>query len=160
MREVKAQLMTPDAFTPFGKVLIPTRDKITFSNEKVQHYNAIETMDTMGKDPAVSFFTAHRRAFVLDSLERHARSSEIFFPVGGAALMPFAPTLPDGSPDVANLRVFVCVESVPFTCERGVWHLFPFPIGERYDSYVIVEKALIEEDLEVVGLKEPIRIAL
>lgn len=160
MREVKAQLMTPDGFSSFGKVLVPTRDKITFSNEKVQHYNAIGTFETMGRDPAVSFFTAQRRAFVLDSLERHVRSSEIFFPAGGTALMPFAPTLPDGSPDAANLRVFVCVEGVPFTCERGVWHLFPFPIGERYDSYVIVEKALIEEDLEVVTLKEPVRVSL
>ncbi len=160
MKEVKAQLMTPDGFEPFGKMLIPTRDKITFSNEKVQHYNEVGSFDTMGRDPAVSFFTVKRREFVLDSFERHARSSEIFFPVKGAALMPFAPTLPDGSPDTEDIRVFVCGEGAPFTCERGVWHLFPFPIGERYDSYVIVEKALIEEDLEVVALKDPVRIAL
>jgi len=160
MKEIKAKLMTPEGFAPFGKVLIPTRDKITFSNENVQHYNAVGTFDTMGRDPAVSFFTVHRRAFVLDSFERHARSSEIFFPVKGVALMPFAPTLSDGSPDAANIQVFVCGEGAPFTCERGVWHLFPFPVGERYDSYVIVEKALIEEDHVVVSLKEPVRIAL
>ena len=160
MKEVKAQAMTPEDFAPFGKLLIPTEDKITFSNEKVRHYNAVGTFDTMGKDPAVSFFTVKRRDFVLDSLERHVRSSEIFFPVRGAALMPFAPTLPDGSPDIANVRVFVCGEDGPFTCERGVWHLFPFPVGERYDSWVIVERALIEEDLEVVTLKEPVRIVL
>jgi ureidoglycolate hydrolase len=160
MREIKARVLASEAFAPFGKLLIPTEDKITFSNEKVRHYNAVGTFDTMGRDPAVSFFTVKRRDFVLDSLERHVRSSEIFFPVRGAALMPFAPTLPDGSPDIANIRVFVCGEGAPFTCERGVWHLFPFPVGERYDSYVIVERALIEEDLEVVALKEPVRIVL
>jgi ureidoglycolate hydrolase len=160
MKEVKAQMMTPEGFAPFGKLLIPTDDKITLSNEKVRHYNAVGTFETMGRDPAVSFFTVKRRAFVLDSFERHTRSSEIFFPVKGTALMPFAPTLPDGSPDTERIRVFVCGEGEPFTCERGVWHLFPFPVGERYDSYVIVEKALIEEDLEAVTLKEPVRIVL
>ena len=111
-------------------------------------------------DPAVSFFNAFRRDFVLEQLERHEKSSEIFFPVHGAALMPFALSLPDGKPDLENVEVFLCNEGVPFTCERGVWHLFPFPIGERFDSYVIVEKALIEEDLRVIQLGDPIRLLL
>ena len=57
-----------------------------------------------------------------------------------------------------NIEVFVCSEGLPFTCEPGFWRLFSFPIGEWFDSYVIVEKPLIDEDLITVKLEAPLRV--
>jgi ureidoglycolate lyase len=159
-RTARAEIMTPDSFRPFGTVLKPVRDRITLSNEKVEHYNELGNMDTVGKDPVVSFFSSYRRDFLIDMMERHVQTAEIFFPVNGLGLMPFAPSLPDGSPDLEGVRVFICRPGQPFIGERGVWHLFPFPLEDRYDSYNICMRELIEEDLETTELSTPIRIVL
>ena len=74
--------------------------------------------------------------------------------------MPFAPALENGSPDIKNIKVFICAEGRPFTVERDVWHLFPFPVKDRYDSYLIAEKRLIEDDLVMYDLSDPVRVTL
>lgn len=159
-REIQAQLITPEVYAKFGKVIIPTKDRITFSNQFVDHYNDLGNLKTLGKDPVVSYFSCYRRNYLIDTLERHKNTSEIFFPVQGTAFMPFAPTLPNGNPDIDNMQVFICREGHPFTVERGVWHLFPFPVTEQYSSYLLVDKTLIEEDLETFDIEDPVRIAL
>jgi len=152
--------MTTESFAGFGEILIPKKEMITLQNEKVSHYNALVDFRDMGPDPAVSFFRTLRREFIIDALERHTNSCEVFFPVGGTGLMPFAPTLASGEPDLENMRVFQCVPGQAFTAGKGVWHLFPFPVGEQFESYVIVEKELIEKDLEVMDIADPIRVVL
>ena len=158
--EIKAQMMNNETYSEFGRVLIPVKEKITFSNQFVNHYNDLGSIETVGKDPVVSFFSAFRRDFIIDKLEKHPGTSEIFFPVKGTGLMPFAPSLEDGTPDVENIKVFICRAGHPFTAERDVWHLFPFPVEDQYDSYLVVEKDLIENDLIMHDLKSPIRIVL
>lgn len=96
--------------------------------------------------------------YIIDSLERHQNSCEIFFPVHGVGLMAFALPLQNGEPDLQSLKVFCCPPDQSFTAGKGIWHLFPFPVGEIFESYVIVEKELIEKDLEFRELQEPIRI--
>ncbi len=160
MREIKVEMMSPENFKDFGQMIIPTKDKITFSNEFVDHYHDLASLETLGRDPVVTFFSTYRRPFIIDKLERHRNTSEIFFPVGGVALMPFAPDLPDGNPDIEKMRVFTCIPGKPFIGGKGVWHIFPFPLEERYEAYNIVEKEIIENDLEIFELDEPVRIIL
>jgi ureidoglycolate hydrolase len=153
-------MMTQESYSEFGKILIPVKEKIIFSNQFVDHYNDLGSIETVGEDPVVSFFSAYRRDFVIDKLEKHPGTSEIFFPVRGTGFMPFAPSLDDGTPDVENIKVFICSEGHPFTVERDVWHLFPFPVEKQYDSYLVVEKELIKNDLEMYDLKTPVSIIL
>jgi ureidoglycolate hydrolase len=157
---IQAKLMTPDNFSKFGKVIIPVKEKITFSNPFVDHYNDLGNLETLGENPVISYFSSYRRDFLIDTLERHRNTAEIFFPIEGTAFMPFAPTLPNGEPDVEHMEVFICREGHPFTAERGVWHLFPFPVTERYASYLLVDRNLIEKDLETFTISDPVRIAL
>jgi ureidoglycolate hydrolase len=159
-RTIQAKLMTPDNFSAFGSVIVPVKDSITFSNPFVDHYNDLGSLETLGKNPVISYFSSYRRDYLIDTLERHNGTSEIFFPVEGTAFMPFAPTLPSGEPDVEHMQVFICREGHPFTAERGVWHLFPFPVTERYASYLLVDRDLIEQDLETYTVPDPIGIAL
>lgn len=158
--EIQAELMTPESFTGFGSVLIPKEAMITFKNEKVSHYNELVGFKDMGPEPVVSFFRAKRREFSIDNLERHVNSCEIFFPLRGTGLMAFTHSMQNGEPDLNTLRVFFCSPDQPFTAAKGVWHLFPFPVGESFESFVIVEKELIEKDLEFRQLANPIRIVL
>lgn len=79
---------------------------------------------------------------------------EIFLAVSGMALMPYAPSLSDGSPDIENLRVFICKTGLPFISNRGVWHSVQYPKGESNSSYLPVGNDLIENDLESFELGE------
>lgn len=158
--KINVELMTPESFTGFGNMLIPKEAMITFKNEKVSHYNELVGFKDMGPDPVVSFFRAKRREYLIDSLERHMNSCEIFFPLRGTGLMAFAHSLQNGEPDLDTLKVFICSPEQPFTAGKGIWHLFPFPVGETFESFVIVEKELIEKDLEFRELVTPIRIML
>ena len=159
-KEISAQIMTSESFSEFGTLLVPVKEKITFSNAFVNHYNDLGSLKDLGEDPVVSYFSTYRRNFIIDNLERHINTCEIFFPIYGTALMPFAPSFDDGTPDLDNMKVFVCIPGQPFIGGKGVWHLFPFPIGDRFEAYNIVEKRLIEDDLENYTLKETIRIVL
>jgi ureidoglycolate hydrolase len=160
MQEVRAEPMTTESFAPFGRVLAPREELITLRNEQVSHYNELGNLEDMGPDPVVSFFSTTRREFVIESLERHRETCELFFPVHGIGLMPFAPSLHDGEPDIENMRVFICVPGRPFIGGRGVWHLFPFPVEDRYDAFNIVMRELIDEDLENRELGKPVRVVL
>jgi hypothetical protein len=68
----------------------PLKERITFSNPFVDHYNDLGNLETLGKNPVISHF----------------------------------------------------------------------PVTERYASYLLVDKNLIEEDLETFTVSDPVRIAL
>jgi len=160
MREIKAEPMTRQGFAPFGTVLEPREELLTLRTGQVSHYNELGSLDEMGPDPVVSFFATTRRELVIDSLERHRETCELFFPVRGTGLMPFAPSLPDGEPDLERMRVFICLPGRPFIGGRGVWHLFPFPVEDRYEAYNVVMRELIDRDLENRTLVQPLRVVL
>jgi ureidoglycolate hydrolase len=160
VQEISAEPMTAESFSPFGRVLVPGEQMITFRNDQVSHYNELGNLEEVGPEPVVSFFSAVRREFIIDKLERHLETCELFFPVHGVGLMPFAPSLPDGEPDRDSMRVFICLPGRPFIGGRGVWHLYPFPIEDRYEAYNIVMRELIDRDLEVRTLAEPVRVVL
>ncbi len=159
-RMYRAEPMGADSFSEFGTVLDPTDDKVVLRMDFVTHWHNLGRLDGLGEDPVVAFMCSLRRDFVVDKLERHKGTAEIFFPVKGMALMPYAPTLRDGSPDIDNLRVFICKEGLPFISNRGVWHWVPYPLGESFSSYLLVEEDLIENDLESFELGERLRLTI
>ena len=56
-------------------------------------------------------------------LERHPHSTQSFVPIKvGRWIVLVAPTLPDGSPDVANFRAFIAGPEDAICIGRNVWH--------------------------------------
>jgi ureidoglycolate hydrolase len=149
-----AEQMSAEGFKEFGTVLDPTDDKVALRMDFVTHWHDLGRLDCLGEDPVIAFMRSLRREFVVDKMERHNNTAEIFFPVEGMALMPYAPSLSDGSPDIDNFQVFICKAGLPFISNRGVWHWVPYPIGESFSSYLLVENDLIENDLESYELGE------
>lgn len=59
----------------------------------------------------------------ITALERHPHSTQSFIPIRtGRWLVVLAPTLPDGSPDMANVRVFLAGPEDAICIQRDVWH--------------------------------------
>jgi len=156
----KVELLTPETFAPFGTVLECRDDKIAGKNEIVTHWHDLVSLDSLGEDPVAAFVTTYRRDFVISKLERHEKSSEIFFPSRGMAVMPFAESLQNGDPDLSSIRAFLLTPGKPFVSGRGVWHWVPFPLDEEWDTFLLVEKKLIGHDLEERDLGIQIKIEL
>jgi ureidoglycolate lyase len=78
---------------------------------------------TASPNLAVFLSKAKSLPFEVRLLERHPHSTQAFLPMVCARfLVCVAPTLPDGSPEVAKLRAFVCGPGQGINYARGVWH--------------------------------------
>jgi ureidoglycolate lyase len=56
-------------------------------------------------------------------LERHPHSTQSFIPIrGNRWLVVLAPTLPDGLPDMGNVRAFLAGPDDAICIHRNVWH--------------------------------------
>ena len=59
----------------------------------------------------------------ITALERHPHSTQSFIPIrSGRWLVALAPTLSDGSPDMANVRAFLAGPEDAICIHRNVWH--------------------------------------
>lgn len=59
----------------------------------------------------------------ITALERHPHSTQSFVPIrAGRWLVVLAPTLPDGLPDMANVRAFLAGPDDAICIHRNVWH--------------------------------------
>ena len=59
----------------------------------------------------------------ITALERHPHSTQSFLPIrAGRWLVVLAPTLPDGTPDMANVRAFLAGPEDAICIGRNVWH--------------------------------------
>lgn len=56
-------------------------------------------------------------------LERHPHSTQSFVPIrAGRWIVVLAPTLPDGAPDIANVRAWLAGPEDAICIGRNVWH--------------------------------------
>ena len=59
----------------------------------------------------------------ITALDRHPHSTQSFIPIrAGRWLVVLASTLPDGSPDMANVRAFLAGPDDAICIQRDVWH--------------------------------------
>jgi len=127
---VRAQVVTPDGFEPFGEML-------TTSGSPLPHVYG-DTMDVYraGKlesdTPVEYILTRYRlREFRIQFLERHHRLTQTFVPLEGHPFV-VAVSAPDvelenGVPRVEDVRAFVVPGNAAVNLRRGTWHEVPFP---------------------------------
>ena len=74
--------------------------------------------------------------------------------------MPFTTSGRDGTPDLSNISTFLLNPGKPFISNKGVWHWAPYPIVDEWESFLIMEKDLIENDIEFFDLEKTVKINL
>ena len=128
IREVTAELLTPEAFAPFGDVvsagLVPGKSANQGTAVRCDWSAALESTRA-GAKPNLCVFRSVAKAlpFDLRLLEKHPCSTQAFLPmVCTRFLVCVAPALPDGSPDVGRLVAFRCGPGQGINYRRDVWH--------------------------------------
>jgi len=92
---------------------------------------------------SLGILTIKRRPFIVDQLERHMKAVEIFIPVKGVSIMPFAEP-----GDIKKCEVFVIDDTAGLIIEKGVWHFPPFPVTGEMEFVLTVRKDTAD-DLEI-----------
>jgi ureidoglycolate lyase len=128
------QLLTRDAFAPFG-IVIDQRGSVE--------------INLGGGVPSMTGATAERRPFEFNFMARHRRTMQVFSPlVGSQAIIAVAPPS-DHTPRPEDVRAFFIDGRHPYALHAGTWHTPPFPTGE-WASYLVVDRAgTLEDDYEL-----------
>jgi ureidoglycolate lyase len=109
--------LTAQAFSEFGEV-------IAHQGQERRHHFPLEGADGLGQAfwvtkvaEAISF------PFTVSQMERHPHSDQAFFPLSGQRmLIVVCPSLPDGGPDLSDVRAFVSEPGQGILYRRNVWH--------------------------------------
>lgn len=127
-RTVVAEPLTSVAFSPFGSVVSAG----LFSGSSANQGTAVRfdrcaavtsTRPTATANLAVFRSTAKALPFSVQLLERHPCSTQTFLPmICTRFLIVVSPTAPDGNPDLAGLRSFLCGPGQGISYAVGVWH--------------------------------------
>jgi len=165
MRIVRAHPLELAAFAPFGEVL----DAAAGPGRPVNQGRGrrVDVAPRLAHDPAAARPVAavYRLAgsalpLAVEVLERHALSSQVFWPLDGArAVLAVAPSLPDGSPDAARLAAFVSGPGQGFHYLPGTWHAPLFALDRAAAFAMHMWEAGTARDCEEFPLPEAVLIA-
>lgn len=128
IRRVQAQLLTAEAFAPWGDVVSAGLQEGKAANQGTAvrfDWSAALESTRPGARPNLAVFRSVPKTlpFEVRLLERHPCSTQAFLPMRCSRyLICTAPTLDDGSPDVANLAAFLCGPGQGINYRRNVWH--------------------------------------
>ena len=134
MRTISAELLTPDAFAPFGAVLVPpvAPGRAHFPEGLGSaRPNAQPSLSlTASPEPTLLPLTATR-------MERHAYSSQSFVPLSDTSfLVTVAPHGSDGRPDTAAVRSFIAEGGVGVTYKMDTWH-HPLTVLRGHGTFAV-----------------------
>lgn len=134
MRTLTAQPITPEAFAPFGDVLVPPQ-------EFARRYYS-DGLSNGRPAAAASLSLSHVKPLAslpLEAvqMERHAFSSQSFMPLDVSRYLAIvAPHGADGGPDLDNVQAFLVPGDIGITYGRDVWH-HPLSVLDRPGRFAI-----------------------
>jgi ureidoglycolate lyase len=119
MKVIRLELLTPDAFAPFGDVLEATGDFRLINAGLCQRHHDLAQLDFGDARAGISIFKAEPRAlpYTFDLIERHPEGSQAFLP------MSEQPFLVIVTVDLqADPRAFLTNGAQGINLHRGTWH--------------------------------------
>jgi len=143
MISLTPQLLTVEAFAPFGDVIeAGSKAPLAINVDMAQRYDDLAFVDASeeGGRPNVSIFVSKPRPLpvVIDMVERHPLGSQLFVPLGDH---PYLVAVTDGAPpfDAADLSVFLIADGRGVNYRKGLWHL---PLCPLYESgrFLVVDR--------------------
>jgi ureidoglycolate lyase len=134
-RTVRIELVTPEAFAPYGVVLTPEAHE----RLPIEVYgNSVDCFrEPIESDQPLEYLitTLRFRGYEVRFLERHMELTQTFIPMGGASyvLVVAEPDCPeeDGIPALSSIRAFLASGDTALQIHRGAWHEIPFPLSHE-----------------------------
>jgi len=161
-KEIKAKFLTIEGFKSFGTIIGLPTVKPTVSVTSLDYWDEVAPLSN--EDRAISYILCKRKAFEFDSMERHVKTTEMFVPLKGYSIFPFAPPSklndPKAKPDIDKIEAFIMDGSQAIVMHKGTWHVPPIPLTEEAAFVIIFRKGTAKEDLINADLSSKIKIGL
>lgn len=153
MRTLAVEILTPEAFAPYGQVLHRPERPADIAKEHLGYWHGLADIG-FTEHPIWGLLSMKHRAPVLTELERHCFAHEVFIPLGaGVSVMPFAlggdPDVVGSAPDLVTLRLFRLDGGTALIVGRGVWHAPAFPLTPVADFLLALEDRTPSSDLDI-----------
>lgn len=164
-RRVTAEPLDPERFAPFGEVLAvpgaPGRRVNLGTALRTDRVAALESTRP-GARPNAAIFRCEPQSlpFRVTLFERHPHSTQTFAALqGGPWLVVVARARPDGGPDEAGARAFLCPPGQGINLARGAWHHPVIALGRPADLLMLAWEDGSPGDCEVRPLAVPFEVA-
>ncbi|AXK38060.1 ureidoglycolate lyase [Crenobacter cavernae] len=145
MSALKLELLTKDAFAPFGDVIqIDGSEWFPINNGTTKRFHNLGRVEVTGEGGLPIISMCRGDAFHLPvevkMLERHPLGSQAFIPTSGAPfIVAVAPAKEDGQPDESQLKAFIVRGDQGVNYHRGTWHHPLVTLGTEGD-FIIVDR--------------------
>lgn len=156
-----AEPLTPEAFAPFGQVLEVGTVRGSSANQGTAMRYDFAARLASTREAArqnLCVFRVAPRALPLELalVERHPCSTQAFIPmVASRYLVVVCPSLPDGSPAIADTRAFLCGPDQGINYDVGVWHHPMAALDAEAQFAMLVWEDGTARDCEQVNLAAP-----
>ncbi|TFG64431.1 MAG: hypothetical protein E4H36_03030 [Spirochaetales bacterium] len=155
---IKAEVLTPDAFKPFGRVFGMPDTAPDIEREYLSWWGGLYDLD-FPDIASLGFLRFKRTDFTITAMERHMKAAEVFIPVRGTGVIPFAPASAAAEgPDISRLKVFIVETGTALVIDRSIWHFPGFAVTEIMDFFLTVRKNSAD-DVEMKDIP-PVNIVL
>lgn len=158
---LKAELLTAEAFAPFGDVIQTDGHVPRMINEGTcERFDDLAPVDVLanGGRPLISIFKAAPRPlpFEVRMLERHPLSSQAFYPLDGVPfLVVVAEDRDAGTPWSRRIRAFRAAGNQGVSYRRNTWHHALLAIGQT-SHFLVVDRGGPEENCAETAVDPPI----
>jgi ureidoglycolate hydrolase len=120
-RRLELTVATPEAFAPFGQVIMPMEDGLSFGPNDAQ-------LDLSQGTPRIYSMQLHNRGKVFRHITRHKLVTQCLGSMLGTSWMlgVAAPTPEATAPDIRTLQAFVVPGDRFIKLAKGTWHAGPY----------------------------------
>lgn len=146
------QPLLTEAFCPYGILLEKPSAKADICEDGLNYWHGLSKLG-FSREPVWGFLEVYQRDMKFEKMERHCQADEVFIATSGVSVMPFAIggdlDDPQAAPVLNTLRVFRIPEGMGFIIRRGVWHTVSFPLDQRAQFLLSLDKATPDDDLDI-----------
>jgi ureidoglycolate lyase len=161
MLKVRAEILSKDAFAPFGTFhSLDCRGCEVLGEPPIEFFRDLHIQSVAGSNIAWSLCRVSKRPPVIDTAEFHSCSSEALVALDGDMYFFVGPATPKGSPFPAlRVKVFRVPQFTTIIIRPGVWHHAPFVVAsERLNVLVTLPERTYANDCFVSKLNDDERI--
>ena len=151
---IKAELLAPDSFAPFGEVLCLSDQPPDFLGTTSVGWKA--NYNASGA-PLIMTLSSRYVGMRCTTLERHLNVTQTFIPLGRvpAIIAVASPTEGDATPAPEDVRAFIIDGSCGYVLKAGAWHSPDrYPLYPPSSEIVIITSHETQHELEALERPE------
>ncbi len=154
MRKIKVEMLTEEAFAPYGKIISPEGREDLGALGSHSWFPQVVVRE---EPTSVNLMEVFPKEFVCKKFEAHDHTEETLIAMTGGVIVP---VMPKDEFNVEHLKAFYVPKGTGICCAPGVWHFAPYVLGESVWCTVIFKNNTSHDDIYFKELDETIGMEL